>query len=504
MLSMDDIKYIKRMYETEGISMREINRRTGYHMETIKKYLELDDFNQLKKKQRNKPSKLDPLKPIIDSWLEEDLQLPRKYHHTAKRIYERLQNEYSDELEVKLRTVQYYVAKKKKELRTIKSKAFIPLSHPAGDAQVDFGEILYLNASGNRKKAKKLTVSFPHSNASYFQVFKSENQECLLQGLKNIFEHIKKVPNRLVFDNLSAAVSHIGKGKNRTLTDGFERFQLHYNFEAVFCNPASGWEKGNVENKVGYERRNLFVPIPVIENFDDFNKTLFDKSEKDMLRVHYKKDQLIKNLFKVDLKNMKNVNPVEFNVGKLVSVKTDKYAKVSFESNKYSTSPKYALERIYLEVTYNKVTALSPSYKIIVTHDRIYDKNKESMQWIPYIDLVRKRPNALKYTGFYEQLPNNWQYYLDSLNRKEKQEALLTLKKILKNRGIENARDALAQALENGVKDSDSIIASFNNLTQVDVSMKPLKLQDYKIKVPTFKANPLRYDKLLEGGGSNA
>ena len=116
MLSMDDIKYIKRLYEKEDCSIREIMRRTGYHYETVKKYLDMDDFNEPSYPSKKSSSLLDPLKPVIDQWLLDDLKAPRKQRHTAKRVYERLQEEYPDELAVKLRTVQYYVSQKKKEL----------------------------------------------------------------------------------------------------------------------------------------------------------------------------------------------------------------------------------------------------------------------------------------------------------------------------------------------------------------------------------------------------
>lgn len=74
MLSMDDIKYIKRLYEMEDCSIREIMRRTGYHYETVKKYLEMDDFNEPSYQAKDSSSLLDPLKPVIDQWLQEDLK----------------------------------------------------------------------------------------------------------------------------------------------------------------------------------------------------------------------------------------------------------------------------------------------------------------------------------------------------------------------------------------------------------------------------------------------
>lgn len=147
MLSMDDIKYIRRMHDVEGCSIREIMRRSGYHYETVKKYLDMENFNAPPKPPKELPSLLDPLKPIIDKWLEDDLKAPRKQRHTAKRVYERLQEEHADKLEVKLRTIQYYVAAKKKELYAEKSKGYIPLEHPAGEAQIDFCKFSYYDNS---------------------------------------------------------------------------------------------------------------------------------------------------------------------------------------------------------------------------------------------------------------------------------------------------------------------------------------------------------------------
>jgi len=78
------------MHDCEGVSVREIMRRTGYHYETVKKYLDLKHFNETTHPPRELPSLLDPLKPVIDGWLLDDLKAPRKQRHTAKRVYERL------------------------------------------------------------------------------------------------------------------------------------------------------------------------------------------------------------------------------------------------------------------------------------------------------------------------------------------------------------------------------------------------------------------------------
>ncbi|GAW27811.1 hypothetical protein ULO1_03810 [Carboxydocella sp. ULO1] len=123
---------------------------------------------------------------------------------------------------------------------------------------MDFGQAEFIE-NGVKITGHYLNVSFPYSNCGYTQVFKSENQESFLTGLKKNFEHIGCVPDRIWLDNLSAAVVTIKKHGDRDLTEMFKRFALHYGFECNFCNPNSGHEKGSVENKVGYHRRNFFV-----------------------------------------------------------------------------------------------------------------------------------------------------------------------------------------------------------------------------------------------------
>jgi transposase len=497
MLSMDDIKYIRRMHDVEGCSIREIMRRSGYHYETVKKYIDMEDFNDPPQPPKEIPSLLDPLKPIIDEWLEKDLKAPRKQRHTAKRIYDRLLEEYPDQLEVKHRTVQYYVSKKKKELYIEKSIGYIPLEHPAGEAQVDFCQFSYYDNSNTLQEGRKLTVSFPQSNGAYCQIFRGENQECLLQGLQNIMKHMSKAPFRMVFDNLSAAVAHIGKGKERILTEGFKRFVEHYGIQPIFCNTSAGWEKGNVENKVGYERRNMFVPVPTILDFDQFNKKLFECCEKDMQREHYRKEQLIAELFEADIQAMLPLNPTDFKVSKFLTAKVDKYGKVMFETNLYSSSPKLAQESVYLEVTSDTVTIMDTKYNLVVTHRRLYEKDGESMDWLPYISLMAKRPTALKYTGFYRELPEIWQDYLSDLPSEKKREALLTLNAMLQKHDITAATDALEIALEVGVKDTDSILASFHRLTSKVQQLQPMQFKNPYIQVPAFETDNKRYDSLF-------
>ena len=299
MLRMAQVNNIKDLYENEDLSLREISRQTGHSFKTVQKYAYQLDWSEdnLPDTEPTSYPVLGDFIPVIDEWLEADRKIPRKQRHTVWRIFCRLRDEHS--FGGSYSSVKKYVRKKRFVMNS-KNSGYLPLEHTLGSGQVDFGKHLYYDGAGQEQDGYALTISFPNSNKGYTQTFPSQNQECLLTGMKRIFEHIGGVPPVLRFDNMSTAVVQVLKGTDRILTDGFTRFMMHYRFRAEFCNPASGNEKGNVENKVGYSRRNAFVPVPTIVSFDGFNESLWEWCEKDAQRPHYKKKLLIAELWEED------------------------------------------------------------------------------------------------------------------------------------------------------------------------------------------------------------
>lgn len=200
---------------------------------------------------------------MLDKWILSDIGKIHKQRHIAKKIFMRLQEKYGNSLNISYRSIVIYVAEKKRKLN-LDTTEYLKLSHLSGTAQVDFGKLTFKQA-GKDAKRSYLVLTLPYSNAGYMQIFRGETTEYLLQGLKDIFKHIGGVPREIWFDNLTAAIA-FRKNKDRILNESFEKFSAHYKFKHKFCNPISGNEKENVENKVEYFRRNYFVPIPEIPN----------------------------------------------------------------------------------------------------------------------------------------------------------------------------------------------------------------------------------------------
>ena len=238
--------------------------------------------------------------------------------------------------------------------------------------------------------------------------------------MKAIFEHIGGVPVAIWFDTMSTAVKKVKDFGERDLTKGFLRFMLHYGFQSNFCNPNSGHEKGSVENKVGYHRRNFFVPVPEFTDLKEYNKELLKKCDDDMDRVHYKDIGRIKDLFLEDKLEFFKLPKVPFEVYLHQFTKADNYGKVKIRGRTYSSSPNMAGCQVMVKVGAYDVEILDEQCNKIVRHKRLYGEEKESMYWIPYLELISKRPTALKYTGLYKHLPEILREYLDKCNLEDK------------------------------------------------------------------------------------
>lgn len=498
MLTMEQVHNIKYLFKFKGKSLRKISFETGHHFNTIKKYATKENFNLELKPGKSKPRKLAPYSELIDSWLEADLKAKPKQRHTAQRIYDRLKEQFPG-FNVSDRSVRAYVSRRKKELG-LSTEGYLPLEHPPGEAQIDFGAAQFIE-KGVLYDGHYLNLSFPYSNGGYFQLFKAENQECLLEGLKNIFEYIGKTSTYIWFDNMSTVVKSIRKNGERDITKGFQRFMLHYGFLSNFCNPNSGHEKGHVEGKVGYHRRNFLVPIPEFDDLAAFNLKLLKMCDADMNRKHYKKPNLICALFTEDKVAMDNLPEVPFEVYRLEPVKADKYGKVRFENKLYSSSPEYAGKNLWLKAGAYNVEVMNQEYQTVVKHPRLYGQQSESMVWGPYLKLMSRRPAALKYTGFFKELPSTIQDYFAKCDYTEKKNSLKLLVSMLKSGDMATAEKAFAESYRRDLTNADSLLAIYNHLNSHLHEDNYLNLPHNLPEIQKYSTDFQVYDLLLKGGG---
>ena len=167
MLTMTRVDSIRKMFYEQGNSISEISRIMGFNRRTIRKYINKEDWNSSSKVtvMKEEYPKLNPFKFEIDQWLEDDRHAKRKQRHTATRVYHRLTEAHGENFDCSYRTVAGYVAEKKKTIYGMQG-GFLPLEHPAGEAQLDFGDAQFYE-NGHLCDGKYLNISFPYSNQGY-------------------------------------------------------------------------------------------------------------------------------------------------------------------------------------------------------------------------------------------------------------------------------------------------------------------------------------------------
>jgi hypothetical protein len=309
-------------------------------------------------------------------------------------------------------------------------------------------------------------ASFPWSNAVFSRICRYETKECLCEALRNIFEFIGGVPVRILFDNMSSAVAHIEENGNRKLTDMFMRFTMHHRFKAEFCNPESPNEKGNVENKVGYLRRNYLLPAPVINELSEFNKALLETCKKDLEREHYVKKEFISDLFSQEKEALIPLPRERFRVFTLQKVKTDKYSFIRFENNRYSTSPEYYEREMWLEIGASELRVLNEKFVLIAVHERRFSRETEpSINFENYIGALTKKPRAFLNSPYFEMLPDAVQKHLKRCSYPELKKMLLSLVPIIKDGKIGDA-SAVLELLE--IKNTDEFDVAYRALTETN------------------------------------
>ena len=223
---------VRHAVRIEGISERAAAERFGINARTVSKMLKFSvPPGYVRRKPPFRP-KLEEFIGIIDAILAADKDRPKKQRHTSKRIFERLRDEHG--FTGKITIVKDYVA----DWRQRSQEMFVPLVHPPGHAQADFGEALGV-IGGVERKIHYLAMDLPHSDAIFVVAYPAETTEAFCDGHVRAFDFFGGVPQSILYDNTKIAVAKIlGDGK-RKRTRVFSELRSHYLFNDRFGRPVS-------------------------------------------------------------------------------------------------------------------------------------------------------------------------------------------------------------------------------------------------------------------------
>ena len=387
MYKVDVYLRVRRAVMVEGMSVWEAARTFGLHRDTVRKMLTYSVPPGYQRQTPPRRPKLEPFTGVIDRILEDDHQVPRKQRHTAKRIFERLRDEYGFDGQYTI--VKDYVREHRRQTREM----FVPLSHAPGHAQCDFGEALVI-IGGVQQKAHCFVIDLPHSDGCYVKVYPSETTEAFLDGHVSAFAFLGGVPQSILYDNTKLAVAKILGDGRRQRTRAFTELQSHYLFEDRFGRPGKGNDKGKVEGLVGYARRNFLAPIPSFESFDALNAYLERRCLERMdarLRGH---TESIGQRMGRDLDALLPLPPVAYDACDKQADRVSSLSLVRYKTNDYSVPVAFGHRDVLVRGYVDRVV-ISCGTEVIARHARSYERDDFVYDPIHYLPLLKRKTGAL-------------------------------------------------------------------------------------------------------------
>jgi len=403
---------VRRAHFEDGLSGRQIARDFGISRDSVAKMLAYSEPPGYRRTAPVKRPKLDAFTGQIDQWLAEDKTQPRKQRHTAKRIFERLRDECG--FGGGYTIVKDYVRARKRSGKEM----FVPLSHPPGHGQADFGEALVV-IGGIEQKAYFFALDLPYSDACYVRAYPAANTEAWLDGHVHAFAFFGAVPRSILYDNDRCLVAKIMPDGTRKRTQRFSAMLSHYVIGDRYGRPGKGNDKGKVEGLVGYARRNFMVPMPHFADWDAFNDYLEEQCRKrqaDVLRRH---KISIDERLKTDLAAMRNLPAAPFEAYDLQSGQVTSTSVVRYRGNDYSVPVAYGHREVWVKGFVDRVL-IGCAADVIADHPRSYDTGDMVFDPVHYLRLIER-----KIMSFDQAAPlQNW----------ELPEAFATLQRLLKAR----------------------------------------------------------------------
>lgn len=376
-----------------GRSIRAVARETGISRTTIKKYLKDPEQPQYRERQPRVGHKLNAqFEARLREFFKHDLQLRRRDRRTAKKLYEALVAEgYTGSYS----PVQRFVSQLKKSVGMNASDAFIPLYFAAGDAlQFDWSEE-YVLLGGVEHKVHVAHFRLCHSRKPFVVAYMNEKQEMVLDAFVRALAFFGGVPRRVIIDNPKTMVTYVSRSKDRVFHPRFLALMNHYVIDPVACTPASGWEKGQVENQVQFLRGELFCPRLAFDDLDALNDWLRLRCEELAERRHPdRQDRKIADVFADEQIELRPLGrPFDGYVEKTVRVRST--CLVQYDSNRYSVPSEHAGHHVSLRAYADRIVVVADN-EVIAEHTRHFTRNISYFEPWHYVPLLDRKPGALR------------------------------------------------------------------------------------------------------------
>ena len=496
---MDFWVQVRRYVLAEHHSKRSACVKFGIHWKTLEKILDHPEPPGYRRRRASGQKKIDKVLPIIHQILVDDRKAPKKQRHTAQRIFEVLGQEHG--FDGKLTIVKDAV----RAWKRIHAQTYVPLDHPPGEAQVNFGEAQFW-LDGELTKTALFVMSLPYSDAVFIRAYPRECTEAFQDGHVRAFAFFGGVPTRISYDNSRIAIKKLVGPRKRELTDGFLRLQSHYLFDEHFCLVRRANEKGHVENLVGYGRRNFLVPLPRVRSFEQLNAHLERRCLAELDRCLRGKDGTKGQRLAEERSAFKSLPSEAFEARRVELRQANSLSLVRFDRNDYSVPVAWAHHRLTVVGDVQTVRVMQAD-QVIAEHPRNWGREQVRYDPVHYLALLERRPGAFDVARPLAQwdLPPG----LGILRRKLEADwgskgtvQFIAVLRLLERASLGQLKGAVHKALELGTITPDAVKVILEGQREQPVALFSLDGRPHLGGVHVARPDLSAYGRLLQAGAS--
>ena len=404
------LSIIRRWHLREHVPIREISRRTGVSRNTVRKYLRAGTV-ELKFQVPDRPSKLDPYSAQLTAWLKREAGRSRKQKGTIRQVYLDL---VALGYDGSYNRVAAFAKAWREECQRLQQSSgrgtFVPLAFAPGEAfQFDWSED-HAVIGGARVKLQLAHVKLSYSRAFTVRAYLLQTHEMLFDAHTHAFRVLGGVPRRGIYDNMRTAVDKVGRGKARTINLRFQAMASHYLFEPEFCNPAAGWEKGQVEKNVQDARHRLLQSLPPMESLDTLNDWLEQRCRALWAQtLHGREPGTIAEVWAQEVENLMPLGRL-FDGFVEYTKRVSPTCLIHLERSRYSVPASFANRPVSVRVYPNRLV-IAAEGQVLCEHPRIIDRSHGALgqtvyDWRHYLAVLQRKPGALRNGAPFQELPD--------------------------------------------------------------------------------------------------
>ena len=458
MLIVETIAKVRRAYFVQQKSIKAICREFRLSRKVVRKVIR-SEATEFRYERRQQPlPRIDPWQDQLDGLLLANEQKPARERLTLIRIFEELRGlGYEGSYDA----VRRYAERRRTERGWAMAPAYVPLSFAPGEAyQFDWShEIVLMNRMPVTVKVAHVRLC--HSRMPFVRAYPRESQEMVFDAHARAFEFYRGACTRGIYDNMKTAVETVFVGKDRQFNRRFLQMCGHYLVEPTACTPASGWEKGQVENQVGNLRERLFTPRLRVTSYDELNAWLLDRC------VAYAKanrhpeltDQTIWQVFEAERAKLVPISG-RFDGFRATQASVSKTCLVRFDNNKYSVAARAVGRPVEIQ-TYAERIVIRQDGAIVGEHARCFGRNQTIYDPWHYVPVLARKPGALRNGAPFKDwvLPASLEHVRRRLKGSDDgdRQMVKILSAVLSD-GLAAVEAACAEALAGGVHSADVVL----------------------------------------------